>query len=140
MSGAPTTGPDAGATPAARPRPDLRGTWGTVLLPVRPDESIDFESLAVELDALFGAGLAGVYTCGTAGEFHTLDEDEFDTLSELVSTKARQAGSAFQIGASHMSAQTCLSRLRRPGPWPRRPSRWCYRTGCPSAGGRSGPP
>jgi dihydrodipicolinate synthase/N-acetylneuraminate lyase len=91
----------------------LRGTWGTVLLPVRPDESINFSALDAELDALLEVGLAGVYTCGTAGEFHTLEEDEFDTLSELVAQKARRAGAAFQIGASHMSGQLSLSRIRR---------------------------
>jgi dihydrodipicolinate synthase/N-acetylneuraminate lyase len=62
---------------------------------------------------LFEVGLAGVYTCGTAGEFHTLEEDEFDALSELVAQKARRAGAAFQIGASHMSGQVSLSRIRR---------------------------
>jgi dihydrodipicolinate synthase/N-acetylneuraminate lyase len=91
----------------------LRGTWGTALLPVRPDERIDFAALEVELDVLLGAGLAGVYTCGTAGEFHTLEEDEFDELSELVAQMAKRAGVAFQIGASHMSGQVSLSRIRR---------------------------
>lgn len=91
----------------------LGGTWGTVLLPIRPDESIDFSALEAELEVLLAVGLAGVYTCGTAGEFHTLDEAEFDALSELVAEKARHAGSAFQIGASHMSGQVSLARIRR---------------------------
>jgi dihydrodipicolinate synthase/N-acetylneuraminate lyase len=91
----------------------LAGTWGTVLLPIRPDESIDFSALEVQLDVLLEVGLAGVYTCGTAGEFHTLEEDEFDALSELVAQKAKSARSPFQIGASHMSGQISLSRIRR---------------------------
>ena len=91
----------------------LRGTWGTVLLPIRADESIDFSALEAELDVLLEVGLAGVYTCGTAGEFYTLEEDEFDALSELVAQKAKDAGAAFQLGASHMSGQVSLSRIRR---------------------------
>jgi dihydrodipicolinate synthase/N-acetylneuraminate lyase len=91
----------------------LRGTWGTALLPIRADESIDFSALEAELDVLLEVGLAGVYTCGTAGEFHTLDEGEFDELSELVANKAKRAHAAFQIGASHMSGQVSLSRIRR---------------------------
>jgi dihydrodipicolinate synthase/N-acetylneuraminate lyase len=102
--------PDGGKAATTTP---LRGTWGTALLPVRPDESIDFAALEVELDVLLGVGLAGVYTCGTAGEFHTLEEDEFDELSELVAQMAKRAGVAFQIGASHMSGQVSLSRIRR---------------------------
>jgi dihydrodipicolinate synthase/N-acetylneuraminate lyase len=94
-------------------QPALRGTWGTVLLPIGPDDQIDFELLGVELDVLLPVGLAGVYTCGTAGEFHALQEDEFDALSELVADKSTAAGVAFQIGASHMSGQVSLSRIAR---------------------------
>ena len=119
MSGdAPSPNSEMGAAPygdeaAPATVAPLRGTWGTALLPVRPDETIDFAALEVELDVLFEVGLAGVYTCGTAGEFHTLEEDEFDSLSELVAQKARRVGAAFQIGASHMSGQVSLSRIRR---------------------------
>ena len=77
------------------------------------DDAIDFEALREELSVLLEAGLAGVYTCGTAGEFYTLDEDEFDRLSQLVADMCSGPGLPFQIGASHMSAQVCLSRLRR---------------------------
>ncbi len=107
-------GAQTGLTPGLAPAgPGLRGTWGTVLLPIRPDQRVDFDLLDNELEALLKVGLAGVYTCGTAGEFHTLEEDEFDGLSEVVARKSKQAGVAFQIGASHMSGQICLSRVRR---------------------------
>ena len=91
----------------------LGGTWGAVLLPLSDDGSIDFSRLNAELDALLAAGLAGTYTCGTAGEFHTLEEPEFDALSQVVADRSRQAGVPFHIGASHMSGQVCLSRIRR---------------------------
>ena len=114
----------------------LRGTWGTALLPIRADESIDFSALEAELDVLLEVGLAGVYTCGTAGEFHTLDEAEFDELSELVANKAKRAHAAFQIGASHMSGQISLSRIRRARALAPPPSRLSCRTGCHSAPSR----
>lgn len=91
----------------------LGGTWGTVLLPIGADDTIDFGALNEELSVLASAGLAGVYTCGTAGEFYTLDEAEFDRLSQLVANRFSEAGVPFQIGASHMSAQVCLSRIER---------------------------
>ena len=55
----------------------IRGTWGTVLLPINADESIDYARLGAEIDTLIAAGVAGLYTNGTAGEFHTQTEDEF---------------------------------------------------------------
>ena len=41
-------------------RQSLRGTWGTVLLPVARDETIDLGRLADELAILVTAGLDGV--------------------------------------------------------------------------------
>lgn len=91
----------------------LSGTWGSVLLPLSTDGSVDYGRLDAELDALLTAGLAGTYTCGTAGEFHTLEEPEFDALSQVVADRSTSAGVPFHLGASHMSGQVCLSRIRR---------------------------
>jgi dihydrodipicolinate synthase/N-acetylneuraminate lyase len=91
----------------------LRGVWATVLLPVRPDETIDEDGLATALDHLLGAGVHGVYTNGTAGEFHTLTEAEYDRLHELVARRCSAAGVPFQLGAGHPSGQLSLDRIAR---------------------------
>ena len=93
-------------------RQTLRGTWGTVLLPVARDEAIDFGRLADELAILVTAGLDGVYTNGTAGEFHCLEEDEYDLITDVVAQACRRAGVPCQLGASHMSGQISLRRIR----------------------------
>jgi len=62
-------------------RQTLRGTWAPVLLPLTPDEAIDFGLLREELAVLTGAGLDGIYTNGTASEFHCLEEDEYDRIT-----------------------------------------------------------
>lgn len=91
----------------------LGGTWGTVLLPVRDDESIDWARLEAELDVLVAMGLDGLYAHGTAGEFHTLGEDEYDRVNALLAERCERHGLPYQIGAGHMSAQICLSRAAR---------------------------
>ncbi len=92
---------------------ELKGTWGTVLLPINEDESIDFERLERELVYLIKSGLAGLYTNGTAGEFHTQTEDEFLEISQLVASLCKAANFPFQIGLCHTSAQIALSRLEQ---------------------------
>ncbi|GIH15076.1 dihydrodipicolinate synthase family protein [Rugosimonospora africana] len=92
---------------------ELRGVWGTILLPLDDDDRIDEGRLADQLDALLAAGLDGVYAHGTAGEFITLDEDEYDRVSELLASACTAAGTAYQIGASHPGAQATLGRVRR---------------------------
>ncbi len=94
-------------------RPSLRGTWGTVLLPLGDDDAIDFGRLREEVEILVSSGVAGCYTNGTAGEFHALEEHEHDAVSELVAELCSDAAVPFQVGASHMSGQICLSRIRR---------------------------
>ncbi|MEV1329276.1 dihydrodipicolinate synthase family protein [Micromonospora costi] len=92
---------------------DLGGTWGTLLLPLHADDTIDWDRTTHALDVLVAAGLDGIYVHGTAGEFHTLGEDEYDRINELVADTCTRHRVPFQIGASHMSAQTCLDRVRR---------------------------
>jgi dihydrodipicolinate synthase/N-acetylneuraminate lyase len=91
----------------------ITGTWGAVLLPLNADDSIDHGALAEEVDALLDSGLAGLYTNGTAGEFHAQTEEEFDRVSVLVAERCARRGVPFQLGACHMSAQLSRERLRR---------------------------
>jgi len=94
-------------------RAGLRGTWAAVLLPVDEDNAIDLGRLDVELEVLVGSPVDGVYTNGTAGEFHAIGEDEYDAVSALVARHCTDAGKPFQLGASHMSGDVSLGRVRR---------------------------
>jgi len=91
----------------------LTGTWAAVLLPLGIDDRIDTTRLGDEVEALADAGVDGIYTHGTAGELHAVDDDEFDMVSRLVAEICERRSLPFQIGASHMSAQLSLGRIRR---------------------------
>jgi len=90
-----------------------RGNWGTLLLPINEDDSIDFTRLSDEIDLLISARVDGIYSNGTAGEFHTQTEDEFDQVSQLLAMKCHAAGMHFQIGASHPVPIIMMERIRR---------------------------
>lgn len=62
---------------------------------------------------LHGSGLQGIYTNGTAGEFHSQTEEEFDRLSQVVADFCRTVGLPFQIGVSHTNARVARERLAR---------------------------
>jgi len=91
----------------------IKGNWTAMLLPIRADESINYDLLSNELDYLIAAGVDGIYSNGTAGEFYNLTEEEFDKTSQLLAVKCQKAGMDFQIGISHMSPVISLERLRR---------------------------
>lgn len=92
---------------------EIVGTWATVLLPLNDDDRIDFTRLAEEIDTLIGSGVSGLYSNGTAAEFYSQGEAEFDRISSLLAERCGAAGMPFQIGASHTSPQTSLERIRR---------------------------
>lgn len=92
---------------------EIRGNWATLLLPINADDTIDYGLLAAELDHFAAVRVSGVYSNGSAGEFYTQTEEEFDRVNELLAAKCEQAGLPFQVGASHMSPQISRARLRR---------------------------
>jgi len=92
---------------------ELRGNWGTVLLPVNADDSFDYGRLSAEIDCLIAAKLDGIYTNGTAGELHNQTEEEFDKIQSIVADKCHNSGMLFQIGASHPSPVISLKRIER---------------------------
>jgi len=94
-------------------RTSLRGNWGTLLLPIGPDDDIRWAQLAREVDSLIEAGVDGIYSNGTAGEFHNQTEDEFDGIQRLLAERCTAAGTPFQIGASHPSPVVSRERVRR---------------------------
>ncbi|UPK73519.1 dihydrodipicolinate synthase family protein [Nocardioidaceae bacterium SCSIO 66511] len=91
----------------------LRGVWGSVLLPIDSGDGIDWDRLGGEVDVLAASELDGVYAHGTAGEFHTLSEDEYDRVSAVLAAACARTGKAFQLGASHPVAQVTIERIRR---------------------------
>lgn len=91
----------------------IRGNWATVLLPIGSDDRIDLPRLQAAVERIADFGVDGLYTNGTAGEFHTQSEAEFDAVNALVAEVCARRSLPFQIGVSHMSAQISLGRLRR---------------------------
>ena len=92
---------------------EIRGNWATLLLPINKDDSIDYSLLAEEIDYYIKSKVDGIYSNGSAGEFYTQTEEEFDRINKLLAEKCEAALMPFQIGASHMSAQLSLNRVLR---------------------------
>lgn len=92
---------------------DIFGNWATLLLATDDNGSVNYSKLADEVDVLIASKPNGIYSNGTAGEFYSLSEEEFDRISLLLSEKCEKANVAYQIGVSHMSADISLERLKR---------------------------
>ncbi|MGN8112792.1 dihydrodipicolinate synthase family protein [Labrys sp. 22185] len=91
----------------------LRGNWATLLLPIATDDAIDFGHLGEEIDLLIAAGVDGIYSNGTAGEFHNQTEAEYEAVQALLAKKCRTASMPFVIGACQGDPRQSLERVRR---------------------------
>ena len=88
------------------------GIWGTILLPIKNNQ-IDWVAFKEQVNILCDSNVHGIYTNGTAAECHNQTEDEFDKLSEIVSTIAIKKNKKFQLGLSHTNPRICRERAKR---------------------------
>jgi dihydrodipicolinate synthase/N-acetylneuraminate lyase len=91
----------------------VAGNWATLLLPIDEDDSIDLGRLDAEIEALIAAGVDGIYSNGTAGEFYGQTEAEYDIVQAMLANRCRRAGMPFVIGACQSDVQLAVGRARR---------------------------
>jgi len=88
-----------------------KGNWATLLLPISEADGIDYALLEREIDHLIEAKVNGIYSNGTAGEFHTQSTAEFLKVNKILAEKCHASKMPFQIGANHPCAQEALARI-----------------------------
>ncbi|MEX2512449.1 MAG: dihydrodipicolinate synthase family protein [Cyclobacteriaceae bacterium] len=96
---------------------EIFGTWATLLLPILPDQTVDFDLLDTEIDDLIASGMHGLYSNGTAGEFYNQTEKEFDQINERLADKCEKASLPFQVGCGHMDPVISMARVKKAKHW-----------------------
>lgn len=99
----------AAAALSSRP---IRGVWATVLLRATDSGGVDLDSIDAQIEALAEAGVDGVYAHGTAGEVHSVDEEQWTVAARRTAAAAARRAMPFQIGAAHPLAPGSLARVR----------------------------
>lgn len=94
-------------------RHSIAGNWASLLLPIMENDEIDFSALGEEIDMLVEAGVDGIYSNGTAGEFHNQTEAEFDRIQATLAERCAGTGIPFVIGACQPDPRIALSRIMR---------------------------
>lgn len=76
----------------------VRGIWAGVTLSWDENYVLDEKTYAENIERAIAAGVAGVYTTGSTGEFYVLDYDEYCTMVDIVAGVCGKAGMPLQIG------------------------------------------
>ena len=90
---------------------DIKGVWASILNRIDIDGAMDLNAIDEQLIAYAKAGVSGVYSGGTASEFHCQTEVEFQEISTRFATVAENHNLPFQIGAAHPLPQGGLDRI-----------------------------
>ncbi len=83
----------------------LRGVWAALPLPWGDGGELDHGLLREIVGRYQVAGVDGVYTTGTDGEFHVLENDEFRRLVDAFAPAVAAVGLPAQVGCSWVNAE-----------------------------------
>ena len=76
----------------------VRGIWAGVTLSWDEGFALDEATYAKNIERMIAAGVHGIYTTGSTGEFYVLDFEEFAVMVDIVSEVCGKTGVPLQIG------------------------------------------
>lgn len=92
-------------------RTNLRGAWAALITPWTSDFKLCESRLAGEVKSYAAAGMHGVYTGGTTGEFYAQSDAVYARVTEVVCQTAKEENIAVQIGCTALSNITIAERI-----------------------------
>ena len=86
---------------------EMRGIWAGVTLSWDEKYRFEEDTYAKNIKGLIAAGVHGIYTTGSTGEFYALEYEEYCRMVDIVSEVCGGAGMPLQIGCcSDATAKT----------------------------------
>jgi dihydrodipicolinate synthase/N-acetylneuraminate lyase len=90
---------------------NLKGVWVSITMPWDEDGNLDEDTFRENTAKLIEAGVHGLYTTGSTGEFYTLDFDEFERMVDIFAEET--AGKILtQVGCSWMNTRDSIRMAR----------------------------
>jgi 4-hydroxy-tetrahydrodipicolinate synthase len=93
-------------------RQNLHGVWAAVPTPFDEWGHFDPGVLRENVRRLHTAGVHGVYTTDSDGEFYAIELDEFRRIADTLADESRRLGIPTQMGVTWCNTQGMLDRLR----------------------------
>lgn len=89
----------------------LRGIWAALTMPWDENDKLDIKAYANNTERLCRAGVHGVYTTGSTGEFYALSFEEFRDMVDVQAEVCARNEMPLQIGCCAETAVKTLQRL-----------------------------
>jgi dihydrodipicolinate synthase/N-acetylneuraminate lyase len=92
-------------------RDKLCGMWAALPTPWEKNGALDRKTFTNDIASLCRAGVHGVYSGGTTGEFYVQDFDLFSEINEALAKTAHAHGTPMQAGCTALSTDEACKRI-----------------------------
>ncbi len=93
-------------------RENLHGVWAAIATPFDQDDRFDEGVFRENLRRLHAAGVHGIYTTDSDGEFYAIELDEFKRIVDAFADETQRLGIPAQVGVTWCNTQGMIDRLR----------------------------
>jgi 4-hydroxy-tetrahydrodipicolinate synthase len=93
-------------------RENLHGVWAAIATPFDEHERFDEDAFRENVRRLHTAGVHGIYTTDSDGEFYAIELDEFRRIVDVFADEAQRLGAPTMVGVTWSHTQGIVDRLR----------------------------
>jgi dihydrodipicolinate synthase/N-acetylneuraminate lyase len=93
-------------------RQTFRGPWAGLPVAWKGDGTLDEKTYRQDVAACCAAGVPGVYTGGTTGEFYAMEFEEFAAVADATITECRRGTTPAMIGCTSTFTRGVIRRAR----------------------------
>jgi len=93
-------------------RENLHGVWAAIATPFDQDDRFDEDVFRENLRRLHAAGVHGIYTTDSDGEFYAIELDEFKRIVDVFADETQRLGIPAQVGVTWCNTRGMIDRLR----------------------------
>ena len=91
---------------------ELRGVWAAIPTPWRDDDSLDASALTDNIHRYRAAGVPGVYSTDSDGEFYAIELDEFRRLADTFGRAVEAVSLPAAMGVTWTNTRGIIDRIR----------------------------
>jgi dihydrodipicolinate synthase/N-acetylneuraminate lyase len=92
-------------------RDNLHGVWAAVATPFDDQDRFDPDTLRENMRRLHAAGVHGIYTTDSDGEFYAIELDEYRQIVDVFADEAQRLGIPTQVGVTWSNTRGMVDRL-----------------------------
>lgn len=93
-------------------RENLHGVWAAIATPFDEDDRFDEGIFRENIGRLWAAGVHGIYTTDSDGEFYAIELEEFKRIVTVFADETQRLGIPTQVGVTWCNTRGMLDRLR----------------------------